>query len=490
MPSPPRPVADRAIFAGLCAAIVVSRLPFLSTASAGLDPDAWRIALAARHLATTGEYLASRFPSYPVHEIGSALGWALGGLGGLNGLTILFSGIAAGFFGLILRRLEVKGYLLGGLAFAFVPVVYINSLFAMDYVWSLAIVLGSLYFALREQPGIAGVGLGLAIGTRLTAGAMVIPLVWLLAMGGRPREDRTAGRNVLHFAFVASVVAGLCYLPPLLVYGPDFLRFYDGALPLRIAVHRATLDVWGEIGFAAVGAAVLWALVRPRPLAAPRRHVEWALLGGIGLYAMAFVRLPLESGYLMPVVPLGLAWLGLRLPDRGFGALCIALLLSPFLLDLEADSSLPPVAMEPAFPLHIGSGEMRLLALGPVFTERARVQHETDSLRGLADALRGLPRPAIVLADGLSAKLDVTLGDDAEGLVIVPSLDWLWEERAADPLSLRWPSTEPTSRWPLYVLPGVEPPSGSDPRLAGRRPIPVPYPAASRKRRSTSSRSG
>ncbi len=480
------------VFVGLFVATVLTRLPFLHASSVGADPDAWRVALAARHLTTTGDYVASRFPSYPVHEIGSALGW-LGGWGGMNGLTVVFSGVAAGFFGLVLRRLGVRAYSLGALALAFTPVVYVNSVVTMDYVWSLAFMLGGFYYALCNRPRLAGGWMGLAIGARLTAAAMVLPLGWLL-WTHETKQDGAGGRGNQHglavFAAFALAVAAAWYLAPLFAYGPGFLRFYDGALPLHIALHRATLDVWGEIGFVAVVAAVGWVIVRRRPLPGGMRRVEQALLGGVALYLLAYVRLPLESGYLMPVVPLVLAWLGLRLPHRGFVALCLALLVSPFFLDLEADTSLPRDAMEPALPVDIGSTRMRLLLLGPLFTERVRIASETDTLRALAAAVRDLPRPAVLLADGLWAKLDVTLDEAGDGLVIVPSLDRLWDERADDPLSRLWPPTDSTRRWPLYVLPGVEAPRSDDPRLHGRRPHRVVYATAPSKRPSTSSASG
>lgn len=44
------------IFALVAVVVLVSRLPFISTGF-GVDPDAWRMVDAARHLCHTGEYL-------------------------------------------------------------------------------------------------------------------------------------------------------------------------------------------------------------------------------------------------------------------------------------------------------------------------------------------------------------------------------------------------------------------------------------------------
>ena len=47
--------------------VILSRLPFIGVGY-GLDGDAWSVAITAEHWHSTGEYLASRLPGYPVHE--------------------------------------------------------------------------------------------------------------------------------------------------------------------------------------------------------------------------------------------------------------------------------------------------------------------------------------------------------------------------------------------------------------------------------------
>ena len=78
--------------------------------------------------------------------------------------------------------------MLAGFALAFTPQVYINSSNTTDYVWALAFILGSLYFVLLGRPLMAGILLGLAIGSRITSGAMLLRLGVLLASG--PNEVR------------------------------------------------------------------------------------------------------------------------------------------------------------------------------------------------------------------------------------------------------------------------------------------------------------
>ena len=84
------------------------------------------------------------------------------------------------FFAIILRYFRIKHYLLLTLAFALTPVVYVNSVNTMDYMIALAFVLGSTYFVMVHRPLAAGMFLGLAIGSRITSGAMLLPLtLWI-----------------------------------------------------------------------------------------------------------------------------------------------------------------------------------------------------------------------------------------------------------------------------------------------------------------------
>ncbi|MBL0103402.1 MAG: hypothetical protein IPP51_06330 [Bacteroidetes bacterium] len=55
-------------YLGFLLLVFVSRLPFLS-AGFGLDGDSWSVSIAARLLHNTGEYVPSRLPGYPVHEL-------------------------------------------------------------------------------------------------------------------------------------------------------------------------------------------------------------------------------------------------------------------------------------------------------------------------------------------------------------------------------------------------------------------------------------
>lgn len=51
---------------------------------------------------------------------------------------------------------------------------------------------------------------------------------------------------------------------------------------------------------------------------------------GIAIFVIAFLRLPLEAAYMIPIVPFVLLLIGLILPKHLIAALSIVLLIAPF----------------------------------------------------------------------------------------------------------------------------------------------------------------
>jgi membrane-bound ClpP family serine protease len=178
-----------AFFGGILVVTFLSRVPFLD-AGYGRINDAWRVATAAREIATSGRYTASRFPPHPVQEIVCSLFWR-GWPVASNAATAVLSAFAVLFFALSLARLGIDGVLEASAALAFAPVIFINSTSSLDYLWALAFILGSLFFVLDRKPILAGIFLGLAIGCRITSGAMLLPLLILVWRTLAPEPTRT-----------------------------------------------------------------------------------------------------------------------------------------------------------------------------------------------------------------------------------------------------------------------------------------------------------
>jgi hypothetical protein len=323
--------------------VFATRLPWLA-AGYGLDPDCSRIITAARHIAETGEYVYSRGPAYPVHEYLVAA-VVRGGPVLTNGLSALFGCMAVLFFALILRRLEVRAYLLWALVFAFVPVVYVNCTCTIDYIPALAFMLASTYFTMVSRPLVSGMLLGLAIGTRVTSGAMLLPLAlwtWLEGARGRRRKD-------LLTLISATLGTGLlAFLPALLGYGTAFFAFADWTKypELHTVLFLGSQGVWGySPGIVTAVSGFLFLLGAGLSINRPRPRFFWhALLTSalvVVLYVVAYLRLPLEAGYLIPAVPFALLALSLLYNPPYLQFVGVALLAAFLLAPGEHDPSRP-----------------------------------------------------------------------------------------------------------------------------------------------------
>ncbi|MFN2509121.1 MAG: glycosyltransferase family 39 protein [Chthoniobacterales bacterium] len=319
------------------AIVALTRLPFL-TAGYGANVDAWRVAHVARVIAETGEYQVSRFPGNPVHEI--ICSWLrFGGPVALNGLSATFSVAAALALWLIARELQCRDTALLTLAFGATPIIFVNSVTTKDYIWAIAFVLWAFYAAMRQRPVICGLLLGLAVGCRLTSGIMFLPLAMVLYGSNRGGNWRQRGSR---FAIAAALTGTLMFLPVWMRYGWEFLTFYTHPLPSFITlVFRGTLEIWGALGIAGLLIAFLSIFFFRRnafPPAMPKpgnRFVIPALAATILLYLFAFVRLPHQAGYLIPIIPAVLLFAARFAPRRAFQIACVCLFVAPW-IDLTA----------------------------------------------------------------------------------------------------------------------------------------------------------
>lgn len=316
----PREPADlkRVVWASLAllAIVLASRVPFLE-AGYGVNIDAWRVAWTARHIAETGEYVVSRFPGYPLHEIAGALLWR-GGPVALNGLSALASALAGLFFYWYLRASRAPLAWLGALTLAFVPVVYVNSVSAKDYVVALASLIAALGAANGRRAIGAGLLFGIAIGFRPASIGFGLPLAMLLLdeRDDGPRPFRVLAR----FAGTALLTALLAFTPVILRYGAGFLRGYPYEESWATALRNASVGTWGALGCVGLMVALTAAvIVRPRSAihagASPKQSLAW--LAGVIVGFALFVAMPYQSGYLIPAIPFVILLLGRFMPSRG-----------------------------------------------------------------------------------------------------------------------------------------------------------------------------
>jgi hypothetical protein len=380
---------------GLAAlAILATRLPWLG-AGYGSDPDGYRVVAAARAIAHSGEYHLSRLPGFPVFEALTAL-TALGPAWLSNAVTALCSTAAFVLFALILRHFKVRAALLIACGFAMTPVIYLNSCCTMDYISALALMLGATWLLLRNRLLPAAICLGLATGCRITSGVLGIAMcLWLFL----EQPPKVALRQSLLLGVSSLAVAALCFVPVYRHFGIDFFAFYDNAWypPWDVVWARAFPNVWGTCGLIALALMLLllpvWLLSARSALPASRRHaIAFAGLVVL-LYGLLFLRLPDESGYLVPAIPFVLLIIALIAPARASGALAIVLLVSSF--------------------ISIGGDGMRLD--GPIIEDHVVRVSQQRSTPEIVAAVAKLPGQAIVVCGWILPRITLLLGGDREG---------------------------------------------------------------------------
>ena len=245
------------------------------------------------------------------------------------------------FFLLILRLYGVRDQVLGALALAFTPVVYIESTGMMDYVNALACMLGATYAILTGRIAVAGLLVGLAAGFRASSAAMFLPLAVFLLASDR-HESRACWRlmQVARLAAVSGTVTLLLYAEPLATYGAGLFESYEKVQrPWLPAIWIATVGVFGVPGAAAVAAGLTQAVLRSSLRTsgatsipdAPHRADLFLWLSAAAIPVLIFLWQPSESGYIVPAIPFILLILARYASRWVFVATCVALCVSPWL---------------------------------------------------------------------------------------------------------------------------------------------------------------
>jgi hypothetical protein len=282
-------------------------IPVLA-AGYGADPDAWLVASAAETLWTSGRYVVSRFPGYPLHEIISAP------LVGTGGWTASNAGTLAAALVLTWLWYRVAGKLGRNPIVLFfsllcAPLFLTNVATTMDYLWSLACLLGALDAALEEREVASGVLTGIAAGFRPSNLTLAIPLAMLIIF----RAGRSAGIRYLASA-AAAAAAG--FLPVLVSYGGPF-RWFTLTRTEMSDVHPAfgerilefgyrILYAAGPVAFTVFAAIVIKGRETIRSAVRAKDPVMCASFAAVIVMVIQFFALPLDRAYLLPALPFAL----------------------------------------------------------------------------------------------------------------------------------------------------------------------------------------
>ncbi|MGB2694209.1 MAG: hypothetical protein WBD55_03360 [Dehalococcoidia bacterium] len=388
-----------ATFAALAVVYIVSRVPWLNMGY-GTDPDAWRVALTARYLWDHGDYYPSRLPGYPLHEFVTAL-FIKGGWIATNLSTVLISLVGIYLFASLAKKLDLENRGALTIAFAFAPLLWINSVMTMDYMWTLTFIMGAYLALLHRQPQLAGIVLGVATGFRIASLGMLVPFGLLLW-----RTDQR--KDIRPFAVTALATAFVAYTPVLMRYGFDFLNFYDQSVPLAEVIKRVGKDGLGIVGALAVlGALGLsWQRIRhlPGDMIRDPHVLTWVAV--VVVFMLSYTQLPHEIAYLIPLFPFGFFLLS-RYLTRGMLAAVLAVIVLAGFVDITSPDDTFGITAETFTSARIGKG----MLLSDVETLRNQ-RDFADELHDVATKPGKLQRPAVVITGFIYPELVMLYYDD------------------------------------------------------------------------------
>lgn len=324
--------------------IAGSRLPYIFDGY-GSEEDAWALPLVAERTGTTGIYEVSRLPGHPLQELVYACIYNAGPVI-FNLLTVIISTTGIGFLMFALKRTGIRYPVIIGLLVAFTPVVYINSTNDMDYTWALSFILISFWGICRQKPITAGVFLAMAIACRITSGAMIIPFAYLLY---RYTDDRKT-KHLYIFIASCAIATLVLFLPVFKEYGLSFFTFYEHfPIPGFVKnLYKGTVGVWGIPLMIAFAVIKFQLLLRNRksslqPLFkfedSRHRYLVHASFIVIALYVLAFIRMPLKSAFMIPLIPFVSILAGIFCNKKQLYFLLAASVISCFFFGINLDDS-------------------------------------------------------------------------------------------------------------------------------------------------------
>ena len=345
--------AEHRYFLWVLLLIFLSRLPFLN-AGYGAEEYAWAMRLVTERIADTGQYEVSRLPGHPLQELTYAMLWNRDA-SSYNMVTVLLSTAAIAFFMLTLRKLQITNYLWAGIAMGFVPVVYINSTNALDYTWALCFLMMSFYFIVCNNYWIAGMFIGLAVGCRITSGAMLIPFIYLtwcisqntdnksLRESVMPNQvghdDNYAMKNIIKLTIATLFFSLLLFLPVIKVYGLNFFQYYEH-FPLPSFAknfYKGTFAVWGTLGFIIVMTAALISFLKInlKEIFLQHKKIIYMSLIVVLIYTAAFIKLPLKAAFMIPLIPFVVLLFAITLSQKQFKLFSLTMIVSSFFFGIN-----------------------------------------------------------------------------------------------------------------------------------------------------------
>jgi hypothetical protein len=300
---------DRVVLvAAACAYLPLAFLGF------GADGDSYSVVRTGRDLLAHGHYQMSRAPGFPTHEFAAAALVAIGGSIAADLGSIGVSLLAVWSISRICATADVPDRDLVAWVVAFNPLYWVNSASTIDYVWAIGLTMCGLYAWMLDRPRLAGVLFGLGIGARVTA--VIVPVAAaaasVLSTDRQPLFRRHHAPAVLTIA--AAVSIALFFAPFAAAgYSLAFVRPAEGRLlsyylpswgwtAHAVRWTYKNLYLLGPFATAALAGYLARRLRRVGGFRGPTSLLWLAAFAAAGFEA-AFWIAPLETAYLLPLLP-------------------------------------------------------------------------------------------------------------------------------------------------------------------------------------------
>ena len=411
--------------------VFISRLPFLS-AGYGIEEDSWGIALAAFHTKLSGVYEPSRFPGHPVQELIYSALWGAGPVV-FNGLSALFSAAGVVFFSLILKHFQFRHYFIAAFAFAFLPVYFISSTYTIDFVWTETFVLAGLYCLLKNKLIACSIFLGLAIGCRITSGAMLLPFMIICWQQNNWKANFI---RLLKRTLPMAVISFLVFLPLILQFGSSFFIYYDQFQypPISKVLYKMIPGVFGSIGTAALIIAIMLIFLNRNKQQRGElfnfnldKKIITASFVILVLYTVSYLKLPQKSGYIIPMLPFIILLLGYYLRSRQFKWVCLAFIISPFICSINLTDKIRGASYSDYAMLFTVSGQEIFFDpfSGPVFSDYSKRMQKINYTHRVIEKSKTMVSKTVIISGWWWNEIMVTLLPDKKNnsVIFEPYID-------------------------------------------------------------------
>jgi hypothetical protein len=383
--------------------ILLSRLPFIFDGY-GSEEDAWALPLVAERIATSGQYEVSRLPGHPFQEIVYTFLYQSNSVV-FNLITVLISTLGIAYFMMACFQLKIKNWDLAGIALAFTPIIYINSINDMDYMWAMAFILMAFYFVVNRMPILAALFVSFAVGCRITSGAFVLPFTLLLF---NLVEKEIRNKEIIKFILVTFLGSLLIFSPVILTYGINFFTYYEHFPIPGFAknFYKGTFGAFGILGLLIIILLIIdvllhfknyWKSISENKI---HKTVLSCSLISIFLSLIAFLKVPLKSAFVIPMVPFVWILFAILIPRKKLLTYTIGIVLSPFIFGINladplrgsASSSLSYKQEINGFPVSFDILE------GPLLADQSKKKFRTQFSKKVLEATNNLQQKTFILA--------------------------------------------------------------------------------------------